>query len=157
MCWCLSHLIRGRLNETHALRVRTDLRCVQSILGILNDLGPLDVRNLSGSTENGRCSDTLALATGHVPHVKSSSHCRCWHAPLRSLLDGPPTRALHASLVQDLVHQEAIAGEVVCLGHNYGSDLHQETLQLTAVPISESLRGVGGDIYDRLSDCSTSV
>ena len=134
-------------NQVHALGVGSHLGSVQSISHVVDEL--LFVRRAHGA---GGCQaelgvkrlgvDAFILQSGQASGVKRARDRRRSDGQFRGLLHRPLSSALHASLVEDLVHQKvvALARLVVLLGQNDAGDLDEVRFQLRLVPFRERSR-----------------
>ena len=150
-------------DQVHALRVGANLGGVERGADVVDELllllrghgGRLGIRGLE--TRGGVGSlrgDALILDAGDEAGVEGGRDGGDGDGELRGLLHGPLARALHARLVQDLVHQETIPGLlVILLGEDERGDLDEERVQLRGVPLVERGGELGvGQAADRLED-----
>ncbi len=136
-------LIAARDDVVEALGVRDDLRGVQSVADVLDELvavlDELAEIGVAGPAVVGTLRrQSLVDVPGQRPGEGGLGDAGDRNAEVKRALHGPPTGALLLGAVGDDV-DERFAGLRVGVGEHVGGDLNEERIQITGVPATEDV------------------
>mmetsp|Transcript_16072 Transcript_16072/g.60802 ORF Transcript_16072/g.60802 Transcript_16072/m.60802 type:complete len:597 (+) Transcript_16072:1159-2949(+) len=132
-------LAGGLADDVHALGVGADLGGVEGLADVVDELGAVHSGHVGGAGDDLGGLHALVLEPGEEARLERGGDGARGHGALRCLLHGPAAGALHAGLVEDLVHEVGglVLAAVVLGLEDLGGDLDQEGLQLALVPLPE--------------------
>lgn len=139
------------LDEHEALGVGDNLGSVQGLLKVVDEslLVALELRSRTAQDAAGAA--TLILESTEAAREDSLADQGDGHAEVQSVDGGPLAGTLLASLVEDLVNKGSAI--VVVVVEDITSDLDQEGVKNTAVPLGENITNLlGGETDTALED-----
>jgi hypothetical protein len=135
-----SGLISGctcALDQHETLGVRNNLRRVQSLLEVVDDGLAVSREAWAGSIKNTGSTSTLSLERTQATSEDCLTDQGDGHSEVQSVDSGPLAGTLLASGIHDLLNNGNTI--VVVLVHDIASDLDQERVEHTLVPLGEDI------------------
>ena len=123
------------LDEHEALSIGDDLRSIESLLQVVNELLSVTLEIGLGALEDLARADTLLLKGAQAAGKHGLADERDGHAEIESVHSGPLASSLLTSSVEDLVQDWGSV--VVLVAEDIASDLDEERVQDARVPLVE--------------------